>query len=112
MGWTPPGSHKAEMARRAAELGLAEGVTTDEAIAKYQELMVRHNSTSQYFTLSKYDLFALFQNLAKTSCLRRHVKLAVAFKSNQMLLQYTGTEQFDIFTILPHYQIASISSPS
>ncbi|XP_026132251.1 nebulin-related-anchoring protein-like isoform X3 [Carassius auratus] len=38
VGWTPPGSHKAEMARRAAELGLAEGVTTDEAIAKYQQL--------------------------------------------------------------------------
>uniref|UniRef100_A0A672KPE5 Nebulin-related-anchoring protein-like n=1 Tax=Sinocyclocheilus grahami TaxID=75366 RepID=A0A672KPE5_SINGR len=45
VGWTPPGSLKAEMARRAAELGLAEGVTTDEAIAKYQQLMVRHNST-------------------------------------------------------------------
>uniref|UniRef100_A0A671N506 Nebulin-related-anchoring protein-like n=1 Tax=Sinocyclocheilus anshuiensis TaxID=1608454 RepID=A0A671N506_9TELE len=45
VGWTPPGSLKAEMARRAAELGLAEGVTTDEAIANYQQLMVRHNST-------------------------------------------------------------------
>uniref|UniRef100_A0A673IN16 Nebulin-related-anchoring protein-like n=1 Tax=Sinocyclocheilus rhinocerous TaxID=307959 RepID=A0A673IN16_9TELE len=45
VGWTPPGSLKAEMARRAAELGLAEGVTTDEAIAKYQQLMVRHSST-------------------------------------------------------------------
>uniref|UniRef100_A0AAR2LMX2 Nebulin-related anchoring protein n=1 Tax=Pygocentrus nattereri TaxID=42514 RepID=A0AAR2LMX2_PYGNA len=41
VGWTPPGSHKVEMARRAAELGLAEGVGTDEAIAKYQQLMVR-----------------------------------------------------------------------
>ncbi|KAI4872815.1 hypothetical protein NFI96_016128 [Prochilodus magdalenae] len=40
VGWTPPGSHKAEMARRAAELGLAEGVDTDEAIAKYQQLMM------------------------------------------------------------------------
>ncbi|XP_036428590.1 nebulin-related-anchoring protein [Colossoma macropomum] len=40
IGWTPPGSHKAEMARRAAELGLAEGVSTDEAIAKYQQLMM------------------------------------------------------------------------
>uniref|UniRef100_A0A3Q1FMA1 Nebulin-related anchoring protein n=1 Tax=Acanthochromis polyacanthus TaxID=80966 RepID=A0A3Q1FMA1_9TELE len=28
VGWTPPGSHKAELARRAAELGLAEGVST------------------------------------------------------------------------------------
>ncbi|XP_061666279.1 nebulin-related-anchoring protein isoform X2 [Syngnathoides biaculeatus] len=41
-GWTPPGSHKAELARRAAELGLAEGVTTDEAIAKYQRLIMLH----------------------------------------------------------------------
>ncbi|KAL6475362.1 hypothetical protein MHYP_G00164020 [Metynnis hypsauchen] len=40
VGWTPPGSHKVEMARRAAELGLAEGVGTDEAIAKYQQLMM------------------------------------------------------------------------
>lgn len=40
VGWTPPGSHKVEMARRAAELGLAEGVTTDEAIAQYQHLMM------------------------------------------------------------------------
>lgn len=49
VGWTPPGSHKVEMARRAAELGLAEGVTTDEAIAQYQHLMVRQNSTSLYY---------------------------------------------------------------
>ncbi|KAM4715988.1 nebulin-related-anchoring protein isoform 2-T2 [Anableps anableps] len=42
VGWTPPGSHKAELARRAAELGLAEGVTTDEAIAKYQHMMMLH----------------------------------------------------------------------
>ncbi|KAG9267895.1 nebulin-related-anchoring protein [Astyanax mexicanus] len=40
VGWTPPGSHKVEMARRAAELGLADGVDTDEAIAKYQQLMM------------------------------------------------------------------------
>ncbi|XP_029953918.1 nebulin-related-anchoring protein [Salarias fasciatus] len=43
VGWTPPGSHKAELARRAAELGLAEGVTTDEAIAKYQHMMMLHH---------------------------------------------------------------------
>ncbi|XP_068439400.1 nebulin-related-anchoring protein [Clinocottus analis] len=42
VGWTPPGSHKAELARRAAELGLAEGVTTDEAIANYQHMMMMH----------------------------------------------------------------------
>lgn len=40
VGWTPPGSHKAELARRAAELGLAEGVSTDEAIAKYQQMVM------------------------------------------------------------------------
>lgn len=40
VGWTPPGSHKAELARRAAELGFAEGVTTDEAIANYQHMMM------------------------------------------------------------------------
>lgn len=43
VGWTPPGSHKAELARRAAELGLAEGVSTDEAIAKYQHMMMLHH---------------------------------------------------------------------
>nr|XP_046233672.1 nebulin-related-anchoring protein isoform X3 [Scatophagus argus] len=43
VGWTPPGSHKAELARRAAELGLAEGVSTDEAIAKYQHMMMVHH---------------------------------------------------------------------
>lgn len=47
VGWTPPGSHKAQLALRAAELGLAEGVSTDEAIAKYQHMMmVREHSRS------------------------------------------------------------------
>ncbi|KAL4613004.1 nebulin-related-anchoring protein isoform X2 [Arapaima gigas] len=39
VGWTPPGSHKVEMARRAAELGLAEGLDPEQAIAQYQQLM-------------------------------------------------------------------------
>ncbi|XP_028989639.1 nebulin-related-anchoring protein isoform X2 [Betta splendens] len=43
VGWTPPGSHKAELARRAAELGLAEGVSADEAIAKYQHMMMLYH---------------------------------------------------------------------
>lgn len=34
------------MARRAAELGLAEGLDTDQAISKYQELMVRQLITT------------------------------------------------------------------
>lgn len=50
VGWTPPGSLKVEMARRAAELGLAEGVTTDEAIAQYQQFMVRQ----MYIIISKH----------------------------------------------------------
>uniref|UniRef100_A0A8C7DMQ8 Nebulin-related anchoring protein n=1 Tax=Oncorhynchus kisutch TaxID=8019 RepID=A0A8C7DMQ8_ONCKI len=40
VGWTPPGSHKVEMARRAAELGLTESVSTEEAIAQYQHMMM------------------------------------------------------------------------
>uniref|UniRef100_A0AAX7VD61 LIM zinc-binding domain-containing protein n=1 Tax=Astatotilapia calliptera TaxID=8154 RepID=A0AAX7VD61_ASTCA len=44
VGWTPPGSHKAELARRAAELGLADGVSADEAIAKYQQHMMVSSS--------------------------------------------------------------------
>ncbi|KAJ3607970.1 hypothetical protein NHX12_025021 [Muraenolepis orangiensis] len=47
VGWTPPGCHKAELARRAAELGLAEGVTTDEAIAQYQQLMMLVETSEQ-----------------------------------------------------------------
>ncbi|AWP17737.1 Nebulin-related-anchoring protein [Scophthalmus maximus] len=46
-GWTPPGSHKAELARRAAELGLAEGVSADEAIAKYQHMMMTSEESHQ-----------------------------------------------------------------
>ncbi|XP_036379441.1 nebulin-related-anchoring protein [Megalops cyprinoides] len=39
VGWTPPGSHRVEMARRAAELGYAEGLDPDAAIAQYQQMM-------------------------------------------------------------------------
>uniref|UniRef100_A0A673AHS4 Nebulin-related anchoring protein n=1 Tax=Sphaeramia orbicularis TaxID=375764 RepID=A0A673AHS4_9TELE len=53
VGWTPPGSHKAELARRAAELGLADGVSTDEAIAKYQHMMmVREHKQNISVTLT------------------------------------------------------------
>ncbi|XP_068610863.1 LOW QUALITY PROTEIN: nebulin-related-anchoring protein [Brachionichthys hirsutus] len=47
VGWTPPGSHKAQLAHRAAELGLAEGVGTDEAIARYQHMMMVHHQQQQ-----------------------------------------------------------------
>uniref|UniRef100_A0A673X9Y0 Nebulin-related anchoring protein n=1 Tax=Salmo trutta TaxID=8032 RepID=A0A673X9Y0_SALTR len=40
VGWTPPGSHKVEMARRAAELGLTKSVSTEDAIAQYQHMMM------------------------------------------------------------------------
>ncbi|KAL0984539.1 hypothetical protein UPYG_G00142950 [Umbra pygmaea] len=40
VGWNPPGSHKVEMARQAAELGLGKGVSTEEAISQYQKLMM------------------------------------------------------------------------
>uniref|UniRef100_A0A3P8VD62 Nebulin-related anchoring protein n=1 Tax=Cynoglossus semilaevis TaxID=244447 RepID=A0A3P8VD62_CYNSE len=49
VGWTPPGYYKAELARRAAELGLAEGVSTEEAIAKYQHMMM----VREYFKIFK-----------------------------------------------------------
>ena len=48
VGWTPPGSHKVEMARRAAELGLGEGVTADEAIAQYQHMMMVRDTLGPY----------------------------------------------------------------
>ncbi|XP_061563616.1 nebulin-related-anchoring protein isoform X2 [Cololabis saira] len=54
-GWTPPGSHKAELARRAAELGLAEGVTADEAIAKYQHMMMVRAWTVDLFLKAVKD---------------------------------------------------------
>ncbi|XP_018618082.2 nebulin-related-anchoring protein isoform X1 [Scleropages formosus] len=47
VGWTPPGSHKVEMARRAAELGLAEGLDPEQAIARYQQLMQQQQQQSQ-----------------------------------------------------------------
>ncbi|XP_066548934.1 nebulin-related-anchoring protein [Amia ocellicauda] len=39
IGWTPPGSHKVEMARRAAELGYGEGMDPEVAAALYQQMM-------------------------------------------------------------------------
>uniref|UniRef100_A0A8C7P4X4 LIM zinc-binding domain-containing protein n=1 Tax=Oncorhynchus mykiss TaxID=8022 RepID=A0A8C7P4X4_ONCMY len=47
VGWTPPGSHKVEMARRAAELGLTESVSTEEAIAQYQHMMMMQQMEEQ-----------------------------------------------------------------
>uniref|UniRef100_A0A8C9T4Z5 Nebulin-related anchoring protein n=1 Tax=Scleropages formosus TaxID=113540 RepID=A0A8C9T4Z5_SCLFO len=47
VGWTPPGSHKVEMARRAAELGLAEGLDPEQAIARYQQTSVNKDFLKQ-----------------------------------------------------------------
>uniref|UniRef100_A0A8D0L3M9 Nebulin related anchoring protein n=1 Tax=Sphenodon punctatus TaxID=8508 RepID=A0A8D0L3M9_SPHPU len=37
IGWTPPGSYRVEMARRAAELGYAQGMEPQGASARYEE---------------------------------------------------------------------------
>uniref|UniRef100_A0A3Q1GTL3 Nebulin-related anchoring protein n=1 Tax=Acanthochromis polyacanthus TaxID=80966 RepID=A0A3Q1GTL3_9TELE len=55
VGWTPPGSHKAELARRAAELGLAEGVSTEEAIANYQHMMMMEQQQQQQQTSEQVE---------------------------------------------------------
>ncbi|XP_041124383.1 nebulin-related-anchoring protein isoform X5 [Polyodon spathula] len=39
IGWTPPGSHKVEMARRAAELGYAQGLDPEQAAAQHEQHM-------------------------------------------------------------------------
>ncbi|XP_035260193.1 nebulin-related-anchoring protein isoform X1 [Anguilla anguilla] len=45
VGWTPPGSYRVEMARRAAELGYAEGLDPDAAIAQYQQMLDSQHQT-------------------------------------------------------------------
>ncbi|XP_043911766.1 nebulin-related-anchoring protein isoform X2 [Protopterus annectens] len=39
IGWTPPGYHKVEMARRAAELGYTQGQDPQEALAQYEQML-------------------------------------------------------------------------
>ncbi|XP_058841339.1 nebulin-related-anchoring protein isoform X1 [Acipenser ruthenus] len=39
IGWTPPGSHKVEMARRAAELGYAQGLDLEHTAAQHEQHM-------------------------------------------------------------------------
>ncbi|KAI1887208.1 hypothetical protein AGOR_G00203780 [Albula goreensis] len=47
VGWTPPGSYRVEMARRAAELGYADGLDPDTAIAQYQQQMMELSQQAQ-----------------------------------------------------------------
>nr|XP_015202884.1 PREDICTED: nebulin-related-anchoring protein isoform X2 [Lepisosteus oculatus] len=47
IGWTPPGSHKVEMARRAAELGYAQEMNPEEAAAHYQQMMASQMMETQ-----------------------------------------------------------------
>ncbi|XP_061086083.1 nebulin-related-anchoring protein isoform X2 [Conger conger] len=53
VGWTPPGSHKVEMARRAAELGYGEGMGPDAAIAQYQQMLDSQHETVE--TVEEYE---------------------------------------------------------
>uniref|UniRef100_A0A3P9AQN1 LIM zinc-binding domain-containing protein n=1 Tax=Esox lucius TaxID=8010 RepID=A0A3P9AQN1_ESOLU len=54
VGWTPPGSHKVEMARRAAELGMGKGVSTEEAIAQYQNMMMLQHQMEEQQQVSEH----------------------------------------------------------
>ncbi|NWJ09658.1 NRAP protein, partial [Crypturellus undulatus] len=47
IGWTPPGSYKVEMARRAAELAYARGMETRGASAQYQPGVVSRTDGCQ-----------------------------------------------------------------
>uniref|UniRef100_A0A3P8TJC2 Nebulin-related anchoring protein n=1 Tax=Amphiprion percula TaxID=161767 RepID=A0A3P8TJC2_AMPPE len=72
VGWTPPGSHKAELARRAAELGLADGVSTDEAIANYQHMMMVREHRKAHSRKSIHDnvsVFSLISFVPSFSCI-------------------------------------------
>ncbi|KAJ8386570.1 hypothetical protein AAFF_G00168960 [Aldrovandia affinis] len=55
VGWTPPGSYRVEMARRAAELGYAEGLDPDAAIAEYQRMLDSSQQTESTETTEEYE---------------------------------------------------------
>ncbi|XP_014012529.1 nebulin-related-anchoring protein isoform X1 [Salmo salar] len=61
VGWTPPGSHKVEMARRAAELGLTKSVSTEDAIAQYQHMMMMQQMEEQQQVSEPVDTSKEFQ---------------------------------------------------
>ncbi|NXA36266.1 NRAP protein, partial [Eudromia elegans] len=52
IGWTPPGSYKVEMARRAAELAYARGMETQGASVHYEPGVVSRTDGSQQVTVN------------------------------------------------------------
>ncbi|XP_053495009.1 nebulin-related-anchoring protein isoform X2 [Ictalurus furcatus] len=90
VGWTPPGSHKVEMARRAAELGLAEGLDTEQAISKYQELMMlqrqlqlenqQHSSSEQVDTTEQVQQSAVNPDAMEILQVKRKKTIHTTFK--------------------------------
>ncbi|XP_039631959.1 nebulin-related-anchoring protein isoform X2 [Polypterus senegalus] len=52
IGWTPPGSYKVEMARRAAELGYSQGLDPQDAAAQPEQSMVSQNLQNEEFQQS------------------------------------------------------------
>ncbi|XP_054454596.1 nebulin-related-anchoring protein isoform X2 [Anoplopoma fimbria] len=82
VGWTPPGSHKAELARRAAELGFAEGVTTDEAIANYQHMMMVETSeeTTQGVNMDAMEVLHV-KRLKTIQMVQKKSTTSTSFKS-------------------------------
>ncbi|XP_047673727.1 nebulin-related-anchoring protein isoform X2 [Tachysurus fulvidraco] len=90
VGWTPPGSHKVEMARRAAELGLAEGLDTEQAISKYQELMMlqrqlqlenqQHSSSEEVETTENVQQSAVNPDAMEILQVKRKKTIHTTFK--------------------------------
>uniref|UniRef100_A0A8C9TMW2 Nebulin-related anchoring protein n=1 Tax=Scleropages formosus TaxID=113540 RepID=A0A8C9TMW2_SCLFO len=91
VGWTPPGSHKVEMARRAAELGLAEGLDPEQAIARYQQLMVRHKIRVFWVAI----LFVCFSSLSNLPF--EHQTWALLHKQQQQQQSQTVMETTEEF---------------
>lgn len=83
VGWTPPGSHKVEMARRAAELGLAEGLDSEQAISKYQELMVRQ--LLRIYNCNKYESEILYRRERKLKKMNKLIKNEIRLASSVCL---------------------------
>ncbi|XP_051522836.1 nebulin-related-anchoring protein isoform X2 [Myxocyprinus asiaticus] len=105
VGWTPPGSHKVEMARRAAELGLAEGVSTEEAIAQYQQLMMlqrqQQSATEQMETTKEFQQPGVNPDAMEILQVKRKKTIHTTFKqakttksiTSQSLASHSNTSQ-------------------
>ncbi|XP_051959174.1 nebulin-related-anchoring protein isoform X2 [Xyrauchen texanus] len=105
VGWTPPGSHKVEMARRAAELGLAEGVSTEEAIAQYQQLMMlqrqQQSATEQMDTTKEFQQPGVNPDAMEVLQVKRKKTIHTTFKqakttksiTSQSVASHSNTSQ-------------------